>query len=64
MCDDSEGTMYTCLVTPLTPASTFNRLPSGGLGTVSGPLAKPLRPLETSTGGGGWCFYPKNKAYR
>ena len=27
-CDDSEGTMYTCLVTPLTPASTSNRLPS------------------------------------
>ena len=46
--------MYTCLVTPLTPASTSNRLPSGGnlgfglsgqnpscLGTLLGPAAHP-----------------------
>ena len=30
MFDYSEGTTYTYLVTSLTPASTSNRLPSGG----------------------------------
>ena len=71
MCDDSEGTTYTCLVTPLTPASTSNRLPSGGnlgfgpsgqnpscLGTVSGPSAQPLRGLRPLGASPPWGLRP------